>query len=252
MLCCHFGWLQAQETSDSVSNEIIVAPGEAYYDEQIEEDDEKVVNIDTILAIRYIQISTDSILLWKNKKEFRYLSNLDSLLQAAQQQKQSIQQPKDPKMSISSADTSFLKGLMWMLAITFILFVLYQLLQNKGLFKGNTRKLKVAELAKSEQETLFEIDIDQLLKKAEQQADYRLATRFQYIKTLQLMNDKQLIEFAADKSNRQYVYELPEQRRSEFFTLILNYEYIWFGNTSIDHELYKKITTLHSIFNSRM
>jgi len=252
LLCGNPGWLQAQETFDSVQKEIIVVPTEDYVVEQLVDDEEEVLTIDTILAIRTIKISTDSVRFWKNKKEFSYLSNLDSLLKADRQQQQSPQQTKGPKMKAGSPDTSFLKGLMWILAITFILFVVYQLLQNKGLFKGSSRKLTVEEIAEPQQEDILEMDIDQLLRKAEQQADYRLATRYQYIKTLQFLNDKQWIDFAADKTNRQYLYEIPEQKRSEFSRLILNYEYVWFGNTTIDHDLYKKITTLHGIFNSSM
>ena len=155
-------------------------------------------------------------------------------------------------MNVGSPDTSLLKGLMWILAIAFVGFVAYQLLQNKGFFKGNSRKLVTAAVEEPQEEDLLDMNINQLLQKATEQENYTLATRYQFIKTLQLLNDKQLIDFAADKTNRQYQYELPEKWSAAFSSLLLNYEYIWFGKEPIDVQLYEKISSLHNNFNARL
>jgi hypothetical protein len=213
-------------------------------------DEEEVMSYDTILDIHSIQISADSIRSLKNKKELRYLSNLDSVLDAQQRQLEEERGSNGPRFSMGSPDTSFLRQLMWLLAICFVAFVVYQLLQNKGFFKGGSRKLVRSESTASEADDIMELNIDHLLLQAEQQGDYRLATRYQFIKTLQQLHDKQLIEFAADKTNRQYLYELPAHCQQTFSTIVLQYEHVWFGNMEIDQPVYHKIISLYSQFNS--
>ena len=245
--------------SFSFSQEIIVDPSKKVevveaYDEMVDDEEAEELFIDTIITIRPVKISEDSIRLWKQQPDFKYLSNLDSLLDVEQQKKENAQQQtgSGPRVNVGSPDTSFLSGLMWLLAIAFVVFVVYQLLQNKGLFKGGSSRLKVAEVANEAEEDILEMNIQQMLTGAEQQSNYRLATRYHFIKTLQLLNEKSKIDFSADKTNRQYLYEIPEQWRSEFSRLVLNYEYIWFGNVQIDQTLYNKITTLHNSFNNRI
>lgn len=250
LFCCQIGFSYGQVVPAAPSEEVVVDAYEEVM--QDEEDTEETLFIDTILAIRPVKISEDSVRLWKGKPDFSYLSNLDSLLDAEQRKKAAPQNSRTPSMNAGSPDTSFLKGLMWLLAIAFVLFVLYQLLQNKGLFKGGSAKLSVTQVAEEVEEDILELNIHQMLMKAEQQGNYRLATRYQFIKTLQLLNQKDRIDFAVDKTNRQYLYEIPEQWRSEFSRLVLNYEYIWFGNVHIDQSLYEKITTLHTSFNARV
>ena len=246
LYCCQPALGMAQQTPVDVE-EVIVVPQEDDTDNEMEEDE--ILNIDTIIAIRSIAISADSIQLLK--KELSYLANLDSLLDASQQKKETSTVQK-PSMNVGSPDTSLLKGLMWILAIAFVGFVAYQLLQNKGFFKGNSRKLVMAAAEEPEEEDLLDMNINQLLQKATEQENYTLATRYQFIKTLQLLNDKQLIDFAADKTNRQYQYELPEKWSAAFSSLLLNYEYIWFGKEPIDVQLYEKISSLHNNFNARL
>ena len=246
LYCCQPALGMAQQTPVDVE-EVIVVTQEDDTDNEMEEDE--ILNLDTIIAIRSIAISADSIRLLK--KELSYLTNLDSLLDATQRKKETSTVQK-PSMNVGSPDTSLLKGLMWILAIAFVGFVAYQLLQNKGLFKGNSRKLVTAAAEEPQEEDLLDMNINQLLQKATEQENYTLATRYQFIKTLQLLNDKQLIDFAADKTNRQYQYELPEKWSAAFSSLLLNYEYIWFGKEPIDVQLYEKISSLHNNFNARL
>jgi len=246
LYCCQPALGMAQQTPVEVE-EVIVVTQEDDTDNEMEEDE--ILNLDTIIAIRSIAISADSIRLLK--KELSYLTNLDSLLDATQRKKETSTVQK-PSMNVGSPDTSLLKGLMWILAIAFVGFVAYQLLQNKGLFKGNSRKLVTAAVEEPQEEDLLDMNINQLLQKATEQENYTLATRYQFIKTLQLLNDKQLIDFAADKTNRQYQYELPEKWSAAFSSLLLNYEYIWFGKEPIDVQLYEKISSLHNNFNARL
>lgn len=252
LICGQLGCSFGQVVPTEPAEEVVV---DAYEDlMEDEEDTEEELFIDTILAIRPVRISEDSVRLWKGKPDFYYLSNLDSLLDAQQRKKEKAesQNSRTPSMNAGSPDTSFLKGLMWLLAIAFVLFVVYQLLQNKGLFKGGSAKLAVSQVAEEVEEDILELNIHQMLIKAEQQSNFRLATRYQFIKTLQLLNQKNRIDFAVDKTNRQYLYEIPEQWRSEFSRIVLNYEYIWFGNVHIDQPLYDKVTTLHTSFNARV
>jgi hypothetical protein len=228
---------------------VVATPSDNDYHSS-EADDEEVIPYDTILAIRPIQISADSIQLLKNKKELRYLSNLDSVLDAQQRQLEEERGNNSPRFTMGSPDASFLRQLMWLLAICFIVFVVYQLFQNKGFFKGGSRKLVLPAYTDTKEDDMMELDIGHLLQQAEQQGNYRLATRYQFISTLQQLHHKQLIEFAADKTNRQYLYELPAQYQPMFSTIVFQYEHVWFGNMDIDEIVYHKITALYFQFNS--
>jgi len=99
-------------------------------------------------------------------------------------------------------------------------------------------------------EDIHGIDFDSETEKAITQHNYRLAVRLLYLKCLKQLSDADLIRWQIDKTNNTYINELtnPDQRQV-FKTLTLQFEYVWYGEFSIDASLFKNISTLFQDFN---
>ncbi len=210
---------------------------------------------DTILKLYPIDISPDTVAYWKQKKEFAYVKKLDSLL-AASQKKEKVKNNDrydGPDLSLLGKifNSGFLKTLLWMMACIFVVVVLYQLFKNKGLFASRVVKLEEEEMPDSP-ENILEQDFETLLQKAKKEGDYRLATRYQFLKTLQMLSEKELIEFSPEKTNSLYVREVPVQWRNDFASIILSYEYVWYGNFKLTLQQYELLQEKYFLFNQKI
>ena len=196
---------------------------------------------DTTLHFNHLRSPVDSIQRWKNLKEFAYAKYLDSLLK----EKQKIE-PKSsssgPGIINSFLSSIFIQVLLWTLAVFFILFILYRLFLAEGVFKRASRNAKQATPQVEEEVITHESDFDNLILQALHDNNYRQATRYQYLRTLHKLADKNLIELSKDKTNFQYVHEIANPGfRNDFASLTLNYEYVWYGEFMIDKNVYQKL-----------
>jgi hypothetical protein len=83
-------------------------------------------------------------------------------------------------------------------------------------------------------------DLDILLKQALSEENYRQAVRLKYLKILKKLMDKQLIHWRAEKTNSDYINELPKgPLKLQFGQLTRAYNYIWYGQQSVDSDLYQ-------------
>lgn len=210
---------------------------------------------DTLIDIHAISISRDTLIFWKNKKEFAYQKNLDSLLRNLKNKFSNTGDKKNIVKTISFFDrlfnASFLKGFLWLLAALFTGFILYNLFLSEGTFKKNVKDKNTTDQV-SEEDVFLHEDYDALLHQAYKLQDFRLATRYLFLKTLQRLNNKSLIDYAADKTNSKYANEIPAHKRNEFASLVMNYEYVWYGNISISRELFDKIEIRFSSFLNKI
>ncbi|RPD50344.1 DUF4129 domain-containing protein [Hymenobacter sediminis] len=93
----------------------------------------------------------------------------------------------------------------------------------------------------TEVEDLHALDLEAELASAEQQHNYRLAVRLGYLSVLRQLSDKGLIRWQPDKTNHDYLYELPAGALPEAFReLTRQFEYVWYGEqddlTTADYE----------------
>lgn len=248
--------LQAGYTQNPDADSVLMIqdqPDDAAADENYEETEELLT--DTILNIHAISILPDSVNYWKNKKEFRYVKNLDSLLKASQKKQEASKENNlrmpNPSFLDSIFNAPFLKLILWTMAAIFVVVILYQLFKNKGFFK-RAERVGVEEEAVVPDEDILEQNFDKLLQQAYNQGDYRLAIRYQFLKTLQRLRDKERIEFSVDKTNSRYVHEVPEHWRNDFAKLILNYEYVWYGNFALTAAQYDLLQKKYSSFNEKI
>ena len=232
LLCCN-GSIHAQyQEEDSIS-----ATTHIIRDEEVIE--EVVVPVDTILKVRELVISPDSATAWKNRSEFEYIHSLDSLLQASQQTKSKpAKRGSDNSASSEFLGGGFIKFFLWTLALLFVIFIIYQLSTTGRLFTTAKRDPQVIETP-DEAELLLQHNFDSLIASAIANQDYRLATRYHFLKLLQQLRDKNYIAYEPDKTNSRYVRELPPAIQQAFSNIVLKYEFIWYGHYDIAMEQFR-------------
>ena len=210
------------------------------------EDDEPA---DTSLYKNDLNLSYDSIKNWRNLKDYAYTKYLDSLLKNIKRK-----EPPAPRKSILSNlfNSNIVTVLLWTAAIAFILFILYRLFLAEGVFKRKPKSAKTeAEVA--EEIITNESDFDAMIRQAMQNGNYRQAVRYQYLRTLHLLAEKDMVQLAPDKTNYQYVSEIANRSyQQDFASLTLNYEYVWYGEFEIDKNIYDKIESNFRGFNQKL
>lgn len=206
---------------------------------------------DTGVNFRSVWLSEDSLNIWRRKKEYGWIKNLDSLLRKEQDQAKTPRIPSFPSSKNSSADSlfnsGFLQALLWILAGGFVLFVIIQLFMSKGLFRRTVSKKRKDEPAEAD-EDIRDKDYAALSGKAYREGNFRAATRYLFLMTLQKLQEKELISYAPDKTNSIYVSELPAAKRNGFARLSLYYEYVWYGNTAVQKETFDRIAADFTAF----
>ena len=246
--------LQAQTSSAAAADSAKLIVQSADSLQQEVNDDEAAAEVfptDTFLFIHPILIAPDTIALWKKKTAFAYIKNLDSLLKAFQDKEKNAAaiQSTGPRNSFMDnlLNAPALKLFFWLLAVIFIGVIVYHLLKNKVFFQMTSSSSNAAEIAEDENE-LRQTDYDKLINQSCKAADYRLAVRYLFLKTLQQLNYKNLVIFAPEKTNSRYVQELPQQWRNDFSKLIIHYEYVWYGNFAVSKEQYETVQQRYSAF----
>ncbi|PKA83846.1 uncharacterized protein DUF4129 [Ulvibacter sp. MAR_2010_11] len=92
-----------------------------------------------------------------------------------------------------------------------------------------------------EEEIIRTKDIKNLIQKALENHDYRLAVRYYYLLILKKLSNAELIEYEFDKTNSDYIAEiLSEDINFQFRKATLLYDYIWYGNFTVTETDYQK------------
>ncbi|GAA0872259.1 hypothetical protein GCM10009117_14060 [Gangjinia marincola] len=82
-------------------------------------------------------------------------------------------------------------------------------------------------------------NIDDLIAQALKQKNYRLAVRYYYLRMLQQLKEKELIQYEAQKTNADYAVELAQSTiYPSFRDLTKIYDYTWYGNFEVGETEY--------------
>ena len=278
LLSCSFFYNAKAQESNTVNIDSIVESIKSKYD-PIEETEESL-SVDSSLTPNKFSIPADSVENWKNLPAFAYAKYMDSLLKI-KQATEKMKMPKSARKSGSSTSssttpeateterTTWLDSLftspvtmviLWVLAALFVGFILFKLFFTDGNpFKGRTKTLQQSATELAEEQLTGESDFDALISQSVLKGNYRLAIRYQYLKSLHRLADKNFIEMAVDKTNYQYVRELGsrgpavnQQFQNDFASLTLNYEYVWYGEFGVDDTIYNRIARGFNEFNQKI
>jgi hypothetical protein len=219
------------------------------------EDEEEIADIigDTSIYINELTFSPDSIAKWKQDRDLKKVTELERLLRKEQADAMSnMRKEKDQHVSVLGQlfSASLFRIILWLLAFFFVGYLLYRLLLSKGIFVKNSTATSVTKTDDLFQETRPE-DHRKLLTEAEKAGDYRMAIRYHYLISLHKMAAKNLVQLSAEKTNHQYLQELPANRKIDFSRLLRIYEYCWFGRVAISTDQYQEISNEFTQFQKK-
>jgi hypothetical protein len=242
-LCFSFGLTVNAQDSDAYLDSTLI-------DTDIPKNDEPYT-MDTTLTQYSFITNDDSVRNYGTGKNFPYMRNLDSALKVIGKipidtvDLDGSATPSKPARerqirSVSTFSVSpFLRFILWVAAIAFLLFIIYRLFAKGNVFNAATAKTKTV---KAEEQVSVNGDYDRLISQAITHNNFRLATRYLYLKTLYILSAANLITISPDKTNYQYVREMSNHTfYKDFVSLTSNYEYVWYGKFDIDKTLFERI-----------
>ncbi|MBK9248900.1 MAG: DUF4129 domain-containing protein [Ignavibacteria bacterium] len=136
-------------------------------------------------------------------------------------------------------------------AITYILIAIAIAIVNIILFKSKLGGLFISSKKRASitfdamDENIHELNFEDLLVVAEQNADYRRAVRLQYLWLLKRLADSNTIQWQINKTNRDYASEIHDKKlKRDFRQLSKIFEYAWYGDMTITAESYERTKAL--------
>lgn len=141
------------------------------------------------------------------------------------------------------ARLAWVKTLLWTLLIGFLVFVIIKIaIENKFfIFYSSVKKNSISdEIPESE---LMGEDINAHIREAEQQGNYREATRYHFLRVLQQLNNRHYIRYDAQLTNSDYIRQLKDfHSLTHFRSLAYIYDYVWYGEFEPNEEQYSMIS----------
>ncbi|MBR9854224.1 MAG: DUF4129 domain-containing protein [Algicola sp.] len=146
----------------------------------------------------------------------------------------------------------FLEVLPYLLLALFLYLVIRFFIKSNihGIGK-NKKNPNIVSLSEDEHIIKNE-DIEQLIKSALNDKNYRLAIRYYYLFILQLLSERELIDWQQQKTNDDYLAELSTSTLlNAFAKATVLYDYVWYGEFELDQERYSKAeVTFSSLKNA--
>jgi hypothetical protein len=146
------------------------------------------------------------------------------------------------KLLYSPGNATYVSYFLYALGTVIVGWALFKLLQiDPGSLFGRQPASGVMPY-ETYQENIHGVDFPALIAEAEEQGDYRRAIRLYYLSILKGLTDKALIEWKPGKTNRSYVYEIKNGTlRSPFENLTRQFEYIWYGASTLNEPLFRQM-----------
>jgi hypothetical protein len=206
----------------------------------------------------------DTILKWKQSRDFAYMHFLDSLLRKQKDIKSDtvrfdessgkIIRKENSQTEVSSfsriLNSPPFRIFFWILAVIFIIFICYKVLFKNGIFGRRKNKLLSENEVESVEDLQDVSEYDALISDAETKQNYNLAIRYLFLKTLKSLSDRGFVSFTIEKTNQEYLKEMGQNPHSkEFEDVIRNYEYVWYGKHRIFENQYLQLKELFYLFN---
>jgi hypothetical protein len=233
--------------------------GYVYVDSTAEDSTQNVILendvADTFLIKNALQIKPNWLTIIRSEKELAYAPTLQNKLQ--QLQKETAQKLQNTGNNISWLARVFTskitQAIFWGLGAFFIFFVLYKLYNAGGFFAGKSKKAAIIHTEDTIDTNIDNIDVKQLLHAAKFEKNYKLAIRYLFIQTLQVLALNKVITLHADKTNQYYLQQLNGNMYAIDFSFLINmYEYVWYGAYAIDADKFSLLEKKFNQFNQNI
>lgn len=197
---------------------------------------------------------------WKNDRAFDYMYHIDSLLRKDNHLADSLKRVETKyevkRSSGNSLLTNFInnavvKIIFWLMLATFIAFVFFRLFRF-NIFKRAEQDDAPSEILQGGTLNIPEFYSEQIVD-AEKDANFPLAIRYQFVRSLALLNENDIIHFLPEKTNVEYYLEMENNElKSSFRSLSRVYEYVWYGNEKISASQYDSVKQQFANFNKNI
>lgn len=127
---------------------------------------------------------------------------------------------------------------MWVLIIALFVFVLIRILLANNIISFRKNK-KIDSESLNDEALLERTDLNTLIADAEKSENFRLATRYRFMKILQELEKRNLIQPDSKKTNWDYMRQMSNHPLLEKFRYLTTaYEYVWYGEFNINRSQY--------------
>jgi len=139
---------------------------------------------------------------------------------------------------------------LWAVVGLVVIAIIWQIVRHNGLPIFGRKDKKISALQQDElADDFIPESWEDIIRKAEQIPDYRLAVRHSYRHVLLLLHERGLIAYSPSGSNYQYVSVLRQSGHTELHVLLTqllrHYEYAWYGGFTVDAVHYQSIQSIY-------
>lgn len=247
IIACLFTWaipfhLMAQEDQDStriLDDTLLVSPVDDDYST-------KPAKYPAHAVFRSVPDTTVERM--KREKEFAYANDPAYWIK-----EKKVHRKNFLDYAIDFFESGLIRVIFYILLAALIIFVLYRIIVVNDLFifYSSKKQRKITQDA-----TLGELDpglIDKNIQDAIDQKHYNTAVRYLYLKTLQVLNDKNFIQYHSQATNSEYLKQMSQHKRSrEFRFLTQVYEYVWYGEFGISEQQFSLVYHNFKNFHAAM
>lgn len=133
-----------------------------------------------------------------------------------------------------------------------LLYALYKIITENNLRFFYRTPSRVSENT-DEGSALPEEDIDRLLKKALSEGAHRMATRYLYLKTLRMLDARQLIRLHIQTTDEEYARQLDYLPQGGSFRWLKNaYEQVWYGKFPLNDQQFTRLLQYFQDFHTSL
>lgn len=134
-------------------------------------------------------------------------------------------------------------GIILLLVAVFFIIRWFSKSDNRWIFSRNNKKINTFSYNDVEK-NIHEVNFLQMIQKAENENNTRQSIRLYYLWLLKVLSDKKIIEWNIRKTNSDYEREIKnETQKADFIYLSKVYNYIWYGEFSINDTQYQSAKT---------
>jgi hypothetical protein len=149
--------------------------------------------------------------------------------------------------------TSNLFKIIYIIVFLLVLYFIIKTLINKEgnwIFGRNSDKINIEVTALDE--NVLETNYENLIQKAVNASNYRLAVRYYYLKTLKKLAESSKIEWEYEKTNLDYYNEIENKElKSQFQYISYIYNYCWYGEFELNNTAFNDAkTSFKTLFKS--
>ncbi len=132
--------------------------------------------------------------------------------------------------------------------------VIYAVVKNsQGSIRHPGEKVAAGDaLVITDEKDFDDTDWQSLIDKARSEGNYRLAIRYMYLLVLRDCHRHQFIEWKMEKTNYNYLDELPDVVKPDFSRLLYLYEYVWYGEFEATSELLAQVEVAQRATQTRI